>query len=50
MYIMAGLLIVGFLCNMMVKPVDDKYMMVLEEEVQDEKAPADLKVAQPKTS
>lgn len=28
MYIMAGLLILGFLCNTMVKPVDDKYLMM----------------------
>lgn len=34
MYIMAGLLILGFLCNMMVKPVDDKHLMVLEEEAE----------------
>jgi len=34
MYIMAGLLILGFLCNSMVKPVDDKYLMAPEEETQ----------------
>jgi MFS family permease len=32
MYIMAGLLIVGFVCNAMVKPVDDKHLMAAEAE------------------
>ncbi|MBA2441712.1 MAG: OFA family MFS transporter [Rubrobacter sp.] len=34
MFIMAGLLIIGFICNFLVKPVDSKYHMKEEEESQ----------------
>lgn len=51
MYIMAGLLILGFLCNMMVKPVEDKYMMAAEEgPAATATAGTNIKVVQPKTS
>ncbi len=31
LYIMAGLLFVGFICNLLVRPVDEKYLMSPEE-------------------
>jgi MFS family permease len=31
MYVLAGLLVVGFICNLMVKPVDPRYYMTAEE-------------------
>ncbi|NBC06644.1 MAG: MFS transporter [Bacteroidetes bacterium] len=50
MYIMAGLLILGFVCNMMVKPVDDKHLMVLEDEAGDAASVAPATAVQSKTS
>jgi hypothetical protein len=38
MYIMAGLLIVGFICNLMVKPVDERFHHNEEVESSEEKA------------
>ncbi|CAN5619212.1 OFA family MFS transporter [soil metagenome] len=35
MFIMAGLLVAGFICNLFVKPVDPKYHMATEEEEQE---------------
>jgi hypothetical protein len=34
MFIMAGLLVVGFVCNLFIKPVDSKYHMESEEETE----------------
>lgn len=48
MYIMAGLLILGFVCNMMVKPVDDKHLMVPEEAVEDAATMTSAAAVQPK--
>jgi hypothetical protein len=31
MYILAGLLVIGFICNLMVKPVDERYYMTQDE-------------------
>lgn len=31
MYILVGMLVVGLICNLMVKPVDQKYLMTAEE-------------------
>jgi hypothetical protein len=31
MYILAGLLVVGFICNLMVKPVAERYYMTQDE-------------------
>jgi hypothetical protein len=31
MYILAGLLVAGFLCNLMVRPVADRYFMTEDE-------------------
>jgi MFS family permease len=44
MYILAGLLIVGFLCNMLVRPVADKYYMT-DEELAEEKRRAHERAA-----
>ena len=32
MYIMAGLLVIGFICNLLIKEVDKRHHMVLEGE------------------
>ena len=50
MYIMAGLLILGFVCNMMVKPVDDRHLMVLEEAVEDAATMTSTAAVQPKNN
>jgi len=50
MYIMAGLLIVGFVCNAMVKPVDDKHLMAAEAEETGQAAELAPEGIQPKTS
>ena len=31
MYVLAGLLVIGLICNLMVKPVDPRYYMTAEE-------------------
>jgi MFS family permease len=31
MYILAGMLVIGFLCNLLVKPVDERYYMRQDE-------------------
>jgi hypothetical protein len=31
MYVLAGMLVIGLICNLMVKPVDPRYHMTAEE-------------------
>jgi hypothetical protein len=31
MYVLAGLLVVGLICNLMVKPLDERYYMTADE-------------------